>query len=357
MEKSAYWAVGRLVDRRKRLIALSVARIGFSLTALHACLTGFIYREFLWGPHGSYPYAYVRNYDLHTHALSLYDLTANDLYFNAIFGVSIVVFAAWGLLGGRALTFTAWMCFGSMLFRNGSLGDGGTNIQFILMLFLCAADTNSYFSPFARGKRDKQRSRAEQPLRFRTLMANSVHNTAVLLVVFQICVVYACSSLWKFASTDWRSGTALYYISKNPDYSRLPLFPWFMGHPTLALVIGYATMTCQLCVIPAVLTRRRWFREIVLFMVACMHLGIMFGMGLYTFGAVMIASDALLLSDADYLGLARCMQSIRTLWRTREARRTAGLAPGYISVPGAASTSTAPDSATPASVAHFTAKS
>ncbi|MEV0981108.1 hypothetical protein [Streptomyces sp. NPDC049915] len=79
----------------------------------------------------------------------------------------------------------------------------------------------------------------------------------------------------------------------------------------------YLTVAVQLALIPAVLTRRRWIREAVLLLIAGMHIGIMYGMGLVSFGLFMLAADAAMLTDADYRAAARLVRGARRRLRQR----------------------------------------
>ena len=48
-----------------------------------------------------------------------------------------------------------------------------------------------------------------------------MHNTAVLVISAQICVVYAAAGLYKAQGSMWQDGTALYY-TMHLDWFR----PW-----------------------------------------------------------------------------------------------------------------------------------
>lgn len=314
----AHLAAGldRLATGRRRLIGLSVARIGIGAATLYTYLTNLPFREALWGPHGDWPFSDMQNTISHFWIFSVYAFSHSDLWFQLMFFTGLAVTALWTVFGGKPLTALHAVFFWSISLRNPAIWDGGEGLEQILVLFMCFQTTNAYLSPSAGKVRARLDRVSELPR-----LSNLGHNTATWLFVFQTCVVYVVASLWKVSGQVWQQGIALYYISHVRSYSFLPLFPKLMEIPLFSVFASYLTIAVQLMVVPATLTRHRRLREVVLLLVAGMHLGIMFGMGLISFGLTMLAADAALLRDGDYSEAVAWVRARKTAWRARRSPR------------------------------------
>lgn len=320
---SAHLATGldRLATGRRRLVGLSVARVGIGVATLYTYLTNLPFREALWGPHGDWPYSDMQNTIRHFWIFSVYQFSRGDPWFQLMFFTGIAVTALWTVYGGKPLTVLHAVFFWSLSLRNPAVWDGGEGLEQILVLFMCFQTTNACLGPSA----GKVRARLDTVRRL-PRMTNLGHNVATWLFVFQVCVVYVVASMWKVSGPVWQHGTALYYISHVQSYSYLGLFPKLMDIPALSVFVSYLTIAVQLMVVPAVFTRYRRLREGVLVLVAGMHLGIMFGMGLVSFGLTMLAADATLLRDDDYAEAVAWVRARTAAWRVRRSGAAATMA-------------------------------
>ena len=111
----------------------------------------------------------------------------------------------------------------------------------------------------------------------------AIHNAGLLAIKIQICLAYLFAAWFKFIDVDWLNGLAVYQTFQTPEYSN----DLFKEIPySWCVVLNYATMLYQLC-FPLLI----WFRKykVYLFIFGItQHLLIAFGMGLFSFGIIMI---------------------------------------------------------------------
>jgi hypothetical protein len=161
-----------------------------------------------------------------------------------------------------------WLLVVNLHFKTYPTLTGGENLlnQFLLFnIFLCM------------GASPSQAAGAQ--------LRRHLHNVSAAGVIVQICLVYLLSALAKLNDPEWRDGSALALISSVEHYRTYYLTGWTL--PVAAfriitwLVIGYQLL------FPVLI----WFRPLKLPLLVtgiAMHLYIAFGMGLVSFGAVMI---------------------------------------------------------------------
>lgn len=200
--------------------------------------------------------------------------------------LAIAVVAAailFALFGGRVLSVAFGLCVWSLHLRNPLLLDGGDNAIAIAVVLL----PFTLQPPILSG--DMSRYLSVAPI------VKALHNSFVLVLMFQLAVIYATAGWWKVSSPVWRSGDALHVVLSvrtfnYPQWAFLveasdsvfgDIGSWFAVGVQALAPIGIA--------IGAI--RRYWVAAIVF-----MHLGIMFGLGLVTFALVLIGLDCLVLS-------------------------------------------------------------
>ncbi|MFF9587503.1 hypothetical protein [Streptomyces achromogenes] len=288
-------AIDRMSTGKHRMLGLSLTRIGMGLALLSTYLTNFKTRYLIWGPDAVWSYDDFAARTRHGGPLSLYAVSDSRAWFNMVFFAGILVTAVWTVYGGRPLTVACAVFLWSLDARDYATLDGGDNLAQILIIFMCFTTTNYWLSPWSGRVRRREALRNR-----RTTLGNSLHNCATSVIAVQTAVVYLVSGLWKVSGQHWRDGSALYYVSHVHEYSHATLFPWVMGHMWVSLAASYLTIAAQLLAIPALFSSRPWFRKLVFSVIALMHVGIMFGMGLFAFALIMLAADATILKDSDY---------------------------------------------------------
>jgi len=121
-----------------------------------------------------------------------------------------------------------------------------------------------------------------------TASAADLGSASLRVLQAHLCLVYFFGGLDKLLGSTWRSGEALWKAMSQPGFSG-PLRPaaeTLMDYPYLWVLAGWAVIALELayavCIWPAA-TRKVW-----LWATICLHLGIAWCMGLYSFSAMMI---------------------------------------------------------------------
>jgi hypothetical protein len=117
------------------------------------------------------------------------------------------------------------------------------------------------------------------------------HNTGLLCIIIQVCLVYAISALSKLGDETWMRGEAVSDISKIHSFS---LYSFLTYQPELELTficLNYIVLTYQL-LFPFVIWIPR-IKKYVLIIGIMMHVYIALVMGLVEFGLVMLLSYTL----------------------------------------------------------------
>lgn len=111
----------------------------------------------------------------------------------------------------------------------------------------------------------------------------ALHNMALLALKLQVCVAYFLAGYFKIVDDSWTSGEAIYQTFQIPEYSNA----LFASIPhSICVVLTYLTIAYQLSFAFLV-----WFRpfKIYLFTFGILqHLLIGLGMGLFSFGLIMV---------------------------------------------------------------------
>jgi hypothetical protein len=109
------------------------------------------------------------------------------------------------------------------------------------------------------------------------------HNIALTGIKLQICLAYFLAAWFKLTDSDWLSGMAVYQTFQLPEYSNALL----QSIPqSVCMILTYVTLAYQLLF--PVLIWIRPFKIYILTFGILQHLVIAFGMGLFSFGIIMI---------------------------------------------------------------------
>lgn len=285
-----------------RAVAVSVARLGLAAGLVHFYLSSYNDRRFLWGANGVLSHAAWIGPGNPLGAVSPYRLWRGEMAFEVLFHLGLLLALAFGVFGGRLLTASNWFMLESLHGRNPLVLDGGDNLLRLLLLLLVLTESNLYLAVGARRRRDGFRRRlASQPTSNRFL----VHNCGVLLLVFQVAVLYGAAVLWKLSGAPWRDGTALYYVSRATEFSYRPLPSFIIDNPVLVTLLTYGVVIAQMAIVWLTVRRKRPY--VVLGSALLLHAGIAISMGLVTFSVVILSADAVLVGDATWTALAAAL--------------------------------------------------
>ncbi|MBG6189587.1 hypothetical protein IWX64_000507 [Arthrobacter sp. CAN_A212] len=316
------------------LIGLSVVRIAYGLVILVDLFIHLPVRDSLWGPGAWYTTAHMaRDTALGFSPFMLSsEAWMSDLVFFALMGTAVLFVLGWRTRWVTpALLALVWVLHE----RNPYLTNGGDNLMRIILVYLVFAKLSAYFSLDARRDRKKAIQQAnQQAVQPKTAPADAgamvgvlIHNAALVACIGQLCVLYLASGLYKVQGSMWFEGTAVYYITRVAEYN-----PW----PEITALLAYSPLVITVATYLAIITQvafpftllNKHSRHLVFVLLAGMHLGIGFLMGLLVFSAFMIATDLLLFTDQEWRrGYAR-FRVFRTKLRTQlRSRHRAGRAP------------------------------
>ncbi|MFT5819509.1 MAG: hypothetical protein ACI8ZM_000733 [Crocinitomix sp.] len=130
----------------------------------------------------------------------------------------------------------------------------------------------------------KKKSDKVSPVNFD--LQNVLNNTFYWVILIQICLLYFFSNFYKLLDPYWLNGEALMHISKVDAFSGPVMHAVFAENPTLSMIGTYTVLVYQ-GLFPVLV----WFKRIKIPFLAIgviLHLGIAIGMGIFTFGVLMI---------------------------------------------------------------------
>ncbi|MFK8044185.1 MAG: hypothetical protein AB8B72_01720 [Crocinitomicaceae bacterium] len=173
------------------------------------------------------------------------------------------------------LSAFALFFFTANLFSKGGLFfTGGEVLIDILLFYMIFLTENETLSP----------------------VQNVVNNSIYYGLVIQICILYFFSTFFKLYDPNWTSGKALTYVSEIPFYST----DWFYSlahYSPIASKIATISVLVYQGIFPIVV----WIKQVKIpFLIfgVILHLGIAFGMGIFSFGIMMIISYLLFLDSS-----------------------------------------------------------
>jgi len=127
--------------------------------------------------------------------------------------------------------------------------------------------------------------------------ASVAAQTSLLLVRFQVSVIYLFAAVLKLPSEQWSNGTALYYWWTHPKFGPWGPVRWvtdLLGATVLVVPITWGVLALELCLALALLAPGR-FRERLLPVGLLLHAGIAVVHGMPTFALTMSAALVLYL--------------------------------------------------------------
>jgi len=156
---------------------------------------------------------------------------------------------------------------------------GLDQVNMMLALYLMVGPSGAAYSV----DRLIARWRAGKPL---GLPAPSIMaNVAIRLIQIHMCVIYFNAGISKLQGAMWWEGSAIWGAVANLEYQSFDC-TWLCNHPYLGNFVTHVTVIWEISF--AALVWNRMLRPIVLFVALPLHLGIAFGMGMITFGFVML---------------------------------------------------------------------
>jgi hypothetical protein len=284
-------AAAWLTEQKRSTYGLAVTRMILGFIVASQLAVNWPDRKYTWGEGAAWTDA-LRASAAWPGFLGLFGRlgsTGFDVAYLATILVAVLLMVGFWTRASTIVTLFLWV---SLYVSNPFVGSGGDAVLRMVLLYLCFTDAGHQWSMDAWLRERRGGGRSWFPLWFTA----TLHNTATILIIHQVVMVYVASAFWKVQSQVWRDGTAVYYPLQTDAYS-----PWhdvFGSVYASAPIIAGATYTAIVVqMFFPVLLIYRPTRFAALILITGMHLGIGVLMGIMYFSLVMIAVDMILVSD------------------------------------------------------------
>ncbi|WP_329400454.1 HTTM domain-containing protein [Streptomyces melanogenes] len=330
----------------------AVVRIGFSATWLLFLLRELPHRRELYGPDGPWSWDMAQRLVSGNHAFTALLWTDSTLWFEVVYAVAVLS-SALLMLGWRTRTMSVLFMVGVLSLQNRSvfMGDGGDNVIHLMAIYLVLTRCGQVWSLDAR-RRERAAARAAasgepavdrvgpvlwavlgvalvavtllgdagggwllifwglwvvqalwwaagryaqgDPRALLDVVANLAHNATMVVIMAEVCLIYATAGWYKIQGSRWQDGTALYYPLHLDYFSPWPALSDILGGSGLiVMLLTYGTVAVQVA-FPFTLFNRR-VKNVLLVAMMLEHAGIALLLGLPFFSLAMIAADAVFL--------------------------------------------------------------
>ncbi|MFB6440680.1 HTTM domain-containing protein [Streptomyces sp. NPDC056411] len=155
-------------------------------------------------------------------------------------------------------------------------------------------------------------------------LAKLAHNGALLVIMVEVCLIYATAGWYKIQGSRWQDGTAVFYPMHLDYFSPWPALSQLLGsNGIVIMLVTYGTVIVQVA-FPFTLFNRR-LKNVLLVAMICEHLSIAFLLGLPFFSLAMIAADAVFLPTNALTWLSGRLSGLRErMFRRPEAAVSGG---------------------------------
>ncbi|MEU8460820.1 HTTM domain-containing protein [Streptomyces sp. NPDC029003] len=324
----------------------AVVRVGFAGTWLFFLLREFPNRHELYGPDGPWSWELARRLVTSNEAFSVLMWSRSAFWFETVYVVSVLA-SALLVLGWRTRATSVVFMVGVLSLQNRSvfMGDGGDNVIHLMAMYLVLTRCAQVWSLDARRARlrGSASAGAAGPVLWGVLgavfaygvvtgrlgpgwtaafaalwagaaawwlagrlaprgegratldvLANLLHNAGMLVIMAEVCLIYATAGWYKIQGSRWQDGTALYYPLRLDYFTPWPwLSGMLAGSGLLVMLLSYGTVAVQVA-FPFTLFNRR-VKNVLLVAMMLEHAGIAVLLGLPFFSMAMIAADAVFL--------------------------------------------------------------
>ncbi|MFJ4531328.1 HTTM domain-containing protein [Streptomyces nigrescens] len=328
----------------------AVVRIGFALTFALYLLREWPHRLELYGTTNPWGFDLAQRLIASNNAFTVLLWSNHRLWFELVYH-GVLVVSVLLLLGWHTRTMSILFMVGvlSLMNRSVLLGDGGDTLIHLMASYLVLTRCGQVWSLDAR-RRERQetpprdgcdrvsvtlwilagvglalaqmtgiaklpkgwvlilwglwliqalwfwagRRRSRDTWALFDVVANLVHNAAMLVIAAQVCLLYATAGWYKVQGSRWQDGSALHFPLHLDYFS-----PWaglsqvFDSRSTIVTLITYGTVVAQVA-FPFTLLNRR-VKNVMLAILMTEHATIAVICGLPFFSLAMIVSDMVFL--------------------------------------------------------------
>lgn len=348
--------IARATDAALGPYQTAVIRIGFAATWLLFLLREFPHRQEMYGPDGPWKWDLAQRLIADNHAFTILMWSDSQVWFETVYALAVLS-ALLLLVGWRTRTMSVLFMVGVLSLQNRSIfmGDGGDNVIHLMAIYLVFTRCGQVWSLDARRARRAREARARgdlpragvqdraglvlwaalglvlaaatgagwlspgwlvvfwglwalqalwwavgrltrtaEPRILLDVVANAVHNAALLVIMAEACLIYATAGWYKIQGSRWQDGTAVYYPLHLDYFSPWPaLSDLLASHGTIVMLVTYGTVAVQVA-FPFTLINRR-VKNVLLAAMMTEHAVIAVVLGLPFFSLAMIAADAVFL--------------------------------------------------------------
>ncbi|MFF7894692.1 HTTM domain-containing protein [Streptomyces sp. NPDC007907] len=357
----------------------AVVRIGFSATWLLFLLRELPHRHELYGPDGPWSWDLAQQLIGDNGSFTVLMWSDGRVWFEIVYALAVLS-SALLMLGWRTRTMSLLFMAGVLSLQNRSvfMGDGGDNVLHLMSIYLVFTRCAQVWSldarralrdraARARGERvtDRtgpllwgglgfvlvavtlagrmqgdwlipvllwtvwvvlglwwlvgRRARTGEPRVLLDVVANIVHNGALLVIMAEACLIYATAGWYKVQGSRWQDGTAVYYPLHLEYFSPWPgLADLLSASGTMVMLVTYGTVLVQVA-FPFTLFNRR-VKNVLLAVMITEHAVIAVVLGLPFFSLAMIAADAVFLPTGFLRRLGGRAVRVRDRLRRRGGR-------------------------------------
>ncbi|MGW2676586.1 HTTM domain-containing protein [Streptomyces sp. NPDC001436] len=379
-----------VVDRLRRALAQvsgqalgpyqsAVVRIGFAGTWLFFLLREFPERRELYGPDGPWSWQLAERLVTGNHAFTVLLWSPSGWWFELVYGLAVAASALLAL-GWRTRATSVLFMVGVLSLQNRSvfMGDGGDNVIHLMAMYLVLTRCAQVWSLDARRARlrGSASAGAAGPVLWGVLgavlaygalggrlsggwaavfaalwtgaalwwlaeryepggerraaldvLANLLHNTGMLVIMAEVCLIYATAGWYKIQGSRWQDGTALYYPLRLDYFTPWPeLSGALAGSGVVVMLLTYGTVAVQVAFPFTVLNRR--VKNVLLGVMMLEHAGIAVLLGLPFFSLAMIAADAVFLPTGLLVWVGARAAALRVPLRAAAPRPALSPLPG-----------------------------
>ncbi|MCX5110816.1 HTTM domain-containing protein [Streptomyces sp. NBC_00378] len=335
----------------------AVIRIGFSATYLLFLLRELPHRHEMYGPDAPWRWDMAQQLISGNQSFTALMWSDSTVWFEVVYAVALIS-AALLMVGWHTRATSVLFMAGVLSLQNRSIfmGDGGDNVIHLMAIYLVLTRCGRVWSLDARRAARQARAEADgtrSPVlgnlagpvlwvvlglvlivasvtdglggtwwlptllwflwvgegawwavnryapqsQSRTLLdvvANLAHNATLVVIMAEVCLIYATAGWYKIQGSRWQDGTALYYPLKLDYFTPWPgLSDILASNSVMVMVLTYGTVIVQVA-FPFTLFNRR-VKNVLLVAMILEHAGIALLLGLPFFSMAMIAADSVFL--------------------------------------------------------------
>ena len=331
----------------------AVLRIGFAATWLLFLLREYPHRQEMYGPDGPWSWDLARQLVASNHAFTVLMWSDSRAWFETVYLLAVLS-SVLLLAGWRTRTMSVLFMVGVLSLQNRRvfMGDGGDNVIHLMAIYLVFTRCGQVWSlderrarraraAHAWGERPRpdrvgpalwgvlgfalalatgtgrmsggwltvfwglwalqalwwylgRRAPHGEPRILLDVIANLVHNAALLVIMAEACLIYSTAGWYKIQGSRWQDGTAVYYPLHLDYFSPWPTLSGLLSsHGVMVLLVTYGTVAAQVAFPFALFDRR--VKNVLLAFMMTEHAVIAVVLGLPFFSLAMIAADAVFL--------------------------------------------------------------